>query len=73
MVEVLDTGVKNPLELRHCPVCNQATTFVRFTTLHKDEQKNILESDYRRCLLCLKLFHLELREVENDINSSDIQ
>ena len=71
MVEVMNTDIKEPLEMRHCPVCQQATTMVHFTCLHKDEQMNILESDYRRCLRCLTLFTLKLDEIKEEHNGTN--
>ena len=65
MVELITNGtVDEPFELRHCPKCNMATTLVHFVVLRKDEAGDVHEDDYRRCLMCLTLFTLELEEAK---------
>jgi|GEM_PF-6346241 len=66
MVELITTDlVEDIVEMRHCPKCNMRTTLLHFTTTRKDKN-DIKEDDYHRCLKCLTLFQLELREVKDD-------
>lgn len=62
MVEQICTGIEG--ELRHCPICRRVTTFALVESLGKDEQGDIKNDIYYRCLLCLTLFRLVLQEVK---------
>lgn len=74
MVDLITNDLtQDILEIRRCPRCEMTTTFIHIVSWDKDEHGDIKELDFHRCLQCLTLFTVELKEVENGIKSSDIQ
>ena len=64
MAPAVNDLTQDILEMRKCPKCGMTTTFIHLVAWKKDEGGDIEELDFHRCLKCLKLFTLELKETK---------